>query len=138
MSQAALYRLLLSLFGRKKSLLIADRQVHLYEGKKSAPGDMPRALFLYASTIFCIQSPQRMLTFFVARTLWPQQGQMSLRLLLGRFSPGALTVLLELAAPVNPECGKAGKEVRAILISDQPFEIAYSIKLSPGVVFQPY
>ena len=42
----------------------------------------------YASTMRSKQSPHRMLTFFVALTLCPHLGQISLRVELGRLPPG--------------------------------------------------
>ena len=41
----------------------------------------------YVSTMRSMQSPHRMLTLRVARTLWPHLGQMSLRVELGRLPP---------------------------------------------------
>ena len=40
-------------------------------------------MFYKNGTIVSIQFPQRMFTCLVARTLWPQRGQMYFRVLLG-------------------------------------------------------
>ena len=91
-----------------------------------------------ASTICIIQSPQRILTFFVARTDCPHFGQTSLRVLLGRLPPGIVLAPVWAAPPAAPMRMKGGRQLRPILISFQFFESAYSTRFSPGVVFQPY
>lgn len=93
----------------------------------------------YPTSIICImQSPQRILTFFVARTDCPHLGQISLRVLLGRLPPGVVLAPVWAAPPAAPVRIKGGKLLRPILISFQFFESAYSTRFSPGVVFQPY
>ena len=75
-----------------------------------------------------MQSPQRILTFFVARTDCPHLGQISLRVLLGRLPPGVVLAPVWAAPPAAPVRIKGGKLLRPILISFQFFESV----LAPG------
>lgn len=64
----------------------------------------------YPTSIICImQSPQRILTFFVARTDCPHLGQISLRVLLGRLPPGVVLAPVWAAPPAAPVRIKGGK-----------------------------
>lgn len=59
-----------------------------------------------------MQSPHRMLTFRVARTLWPHLGQMSLRVELGRLPP--VVSAPGWAVPPAPVRMMGGKVLRPI------------------------
>lgn len=98
---------------------------------------LPPGRIFYASTMRSIQSPQRMLTARVARTDWPHLGQISFRVLLGLCPPGSVSAPVW-AAPPAPVRMMGGRLARPIWISFHPLESAYSTRLSPGVVFQPY
>lgn len=92
--------------------------------------------FAYStSIIFSKQSPHIILTDRVARTLWPHRGQITLRVLLGRLPP--LGAAPGWAVPVAPVLIAGGRVLRPSMISDQPLFKAYSMRLSPGVVFHP-
>ena len=86
----------------------------------------------YANSILTKQSPQMRLMLFVARQLLPQIGQMYFRVELGRFSGCAGGVL---GSGVPTESSSVFRPMR---ISFQPLFSAYSTRLSPGAVFQPY
>ena len=93
-----------------------------------------------ASTIFSMQSPQRMLTVLVARMLCPHLGQMYLRVLdrlPGVFPPSWLPLSPALRPPLAG--GVQVPPPRLMLISVQPWLMMYSSRASPGsVMVQPY
>ena len=85
-----------------------------------------------------MQSPQMMLTSLVARTDCPHLGQTSFLVLDGLLPPAPMPAPFVCAVPVLPILIAGGRVLRPRSISFHPLFNAYSTRLSPGLVFQPY